>query len=119
MSYAQIPVGFGCDHSLGALNWSKASVLGFPPSGDTAEGVKGTFLRVGCDGGKARVRVATRGAKGTSWAVHDIALDSTVGPVSIPLAAGSCFASIVRAPFTATDKADAVPVAVWSWSTAA
>jgi len=119
MSCVQVPAGFGCDSALGAPNWSKAVTLGFPPNGDPTEGVKATYLRVGCDGGKARLRVATRGGAGTNWAVHDVAVDAAVGPVNVPLAAGVCFASVLRAPFSATDKADAVPVAVWSWSTAA
>lgn len=119
MSYVQIPAGFGCSATLGAPNWSKAVALGFPPSGDSTEGVKGSYLRVGCDGGKARLRVATRGGAGTSWVVHDVTVDSTVGPVNVPLATGACFASILRAPFSVTDMADAVPVAAWSWSTAA
>jgi hypothetical protein len=119
MSHVQIPPGFGSDAALKPTNWTKATLIGFPINGDTTEGVKATYLRAACDGGKARFRVAMRGDGKVNWTIHDIAVDAAAGIVTIAVPAGVGFASILRAPFTALDTVDNVPAAFWSWSSAA
>lgn len=118
MSSYMLPGGLTANAKLGfpaKLDKSKMLILGFPPSGDGTVGVDTTYLRFGCDMGKARLRVATRGGSSVGWHIHDVTVDAATGYVDLPLRVGECLASICRAPLDSTDQGD-TPVTVFTWS---
>jgi len=114
MAYAvgQFPTGFAADASSVVTDPSRVVIVPIPVApGPEAIPWAQAWVSFAADFGIAKFRYAVYNNGTGSWRTGTINVDSTKGPIGIPLKSGDSVVSLARMKRTADDTAAAVPVA--------